>query len=72
MRFNSLTFVTSGLILAASLAFAQATESLTGTVSDAMCGKTHMMKERALRNGTLQPVTQTDSNAPSETQPQLP
>jgi copper/silver efflux system protein len=31
-----------------------------------------MMKERALRNGTLQPATQTDSEAPSETQPQLP
>ncbi len=44
MRFNSLAFVTSGLILTASLAIAQATKSLTGTVSDAMCGKTHMMK----------------------------
>lgn len=44
MRFNSLAFVTSGLILTASLAVAQATKSLTGTVSDAMCGKTHMMK----------------------------
>ena len=44
MRFNSLVFVTSGLILTASLAVAQATTSLTGTVSDVMCGKTHMMK----------------------------
>ena len=44
MRFNSLAFVTSGLILTASLAVAQATKSLTGTVSDAMCGTTHMMK----------------------------
>ncbi len=44
MRFNSLAFVTSGLILTASLAVAQATKTLTGTVSDAMCGKTHMMK----------------------------
>ena len=44
MRFNSPAFVTSGLILTASLAVAQATKSLTGTVSDAMCGKTHMMK----------------------------
>ena len=44
MRFNSLAFVTSGLILTASLAVAQATKSLTGTVSDSMCGKTHMMK----------------------------
>src|SRR5882762_6365926 len=30
-----------------------------------------MMKERALRNGTLQPVTQTDTKASPETQPQL-
>jgi Cu(I)/Ag(I) efflux system membrane protein CusA/SilA len=30
-----------------------------------------MMKERALRKGTLQPATQTDTMAPSETQPQL-
>ena len=44
MRFNSLAFVTSGLILSASLAVAQATKSLTGTVSDSMCGKSHMMK----------------------------
>ena len=44
MRFNSLAFVTSGLILTASLGVAQTTKSLTGTVSDAMCGKTHMMK----------------------------
>ena len=44
MRFNSLAFVASGLILTGSLAVAQATKSLTGTVSDAMCGKTHMMK----------------------------
>ncbi len=44
MRFNSLAFVTSGLILTASLAVAQTTKSLTGTVSDAMCGKTHMMQ----------------------------
>ena len=44
MRFSSLAVVTSGLILTASLAMAQATKSLTGTVSDSMCGKTHMMK----------------------------
>ena|ERR1700676_3919993 len=30
-----------------------------------------MMKERAFRNGTLQPVTQIDSKAPPETQPHL-
>ena len=44
MRFSSLAVVASGLILTASLAVAQATKSLTGTVSDSMCGKTHMMK----------------------------
>jgi len=44
MRFNALAFITSGLILTASLAFAQTSKSLTGTVSDAMCGKTHLMK----------------------------
>ena len=44
MRFSSLAFVASGLILTASLAVAQAAKSLTGTVSDSMCGKTHMMK----------------------------
>ena len=43
MRFNSLSFVASGLLLTASLAVAQATHTLTGTVSDAMCGKKHMM-----------------------------
>lgn len=44
MRFSSLAVVAPGLILTASLAVAQATKSLTGTVSDSMCGKTHMMK----------------------------
>ena len=44
MRFNSFALVTAGLVLTASFALAQATETLTGTVSDAMCGKKHMMK----------------------------
>ena len=44
MRFNSLVFVTAGFMLTTSLAIAQAAKTLTGTVSDAMCGKTHMMK----------------------------
>jgi hypothetical protein len=44
MRFNSFALATAGLVLSASFAFAQATETLTGTVSDAMCGKKHMMK----------------------------
>jgi hypothetical protein len=44
LRFNSFALVTAGLVLTASFALAQATETLTGTVSDAMCGKKHMMK----------------------------
>ncbi len=43
MRFSSLFFVTAGLLLTAPFAVAQATKTLTGTVSDAMCGKKHMM-----------------------------
>jgi hypothetical protein len=44
MRFNAMAFATVGLMLTTSLAIAQAAQTLTGTVSDAMCGKTHMMK----------------------------
>jgi hypothetical protein len=44
MRFNSFALTTAGFVLTASFAGAQATETLTGTVSDAMCGKTHMLK----------------------------
>jgi hypothetical protein len=44
MCFNSFALVTAGLVLTASFAFAQATETLTGTVSDAMCGNKHMLK----------------------------
>jgi hypothetical protein len=44
MRFNSLALVTAGLMLTTSFAVAQATKTLAGTVSDAMCGKKHMMK----------------------------
>lgn len=47
MRFNSLAFVTAGLMLTASLAVAQADQTLTGTVTDAMCGKKHMMQGAA-------------------------
>ncbi len=43
MRFNRSAFLTAGLLLAASLAAAQA-ETFTGTVSDSMCGKKHMMQ----------------------------
>ncbi len=44
MRSKSLSFVTAGLMLIAALAIAQEAKTLTGTVSDAMCGKTHMMQ----------------------------
>jgi N-acetylglucosamine-6-phosphate deacetylase len=44
MRFRLLTFATAGLVLTTSLAITQAAKTLTGTVSDTMCGKTHMMK----------------------------
>jgi hypothetical protein len=44
MRFNALTFVTAGFALSASLVLAQADQTITGTVTDAMCGKKHMMQ----------------------------
>ena len=44
MRSKSLPFVTAGLMLTASLAMSQDVKTLTGNVSDAMCGKTHMMQ----------------------------
>lgn len=44
MRFKAISFATAGLVFIASLAIAQATQTLTGTVSDAMCGKKHMMQ----------------------------
>jgi hypothetical protein len=40
MRLRSLTLVAAGLALTTSLALA---ETFTGTVSDTMCGKKHMM-----------------------------
>jgi hypothetical protein len=43
MRLNSLSIVMAGLSLAAPFAVAQGTNTLTGTVSDSMCGKKHMM-----------------------------
>ncbi len=44
MRFNALTFVTAGFALSASLVVAQVDQTLTGTATDAMCGKKHMMQ----------------------------
>ena len=52
MRLNSLSFVTAGLLLTAPFAFAQATKTLTGTVSDAMCGKKHMMAGKSAADCT--------------------
>jgi hypothetical protein len=42
MRFYAMAFANAGLMLVTSLAIAQASQTLTGTVSDAMCGKKHM------------------------------
>jgi hypothetical protein len=43
MRFNSLFLATAALALTSSLASAQEAKMFTGTVTDAMCGKKHMM-----------------------------
>ena len=43
MRLKSLAFGTAAFLLSASFALAQADQTLTGTVSDSMCGKKHMM-----------------------------
>jgi hypothetical protein len=45
MRFDTLAPVGSGLALSAILGVAQAGETLTGTMTDAMCGKKHMMQD---------------------------
>ena len=56
MRFNSLSFATAGLLLTAPFAFAQATKTLTGTVSDSMCGKKHMMAGKSAAECTRECV----------------
>ena len=43
MQFKSLAFGTAAFMLSVSFALAQADQTLTGTVSDSMCGKKHMM-----------------------------
>ena len=43
MRLKSFAFGTAAFLLSASFALAQADQTLTGTVSDSMCGKKHMM-----------------------------
>jgi hypothetical protein len=56
MRFNVMAFATAVLTLTTSLAIAQSTTTLTGTVSDAMCGKTHMMKNESAAQCTRECV----------------
>jgi hypothetical protein len=55
MRF-SIAFATAGLILTTSLVLAQATQTLTGTVSDVMCGKKHMMQGKTAAECTRECV----------------
>jgi len=43
-------------MLTTSVAIAQAAKTLTGTVSDAMCGKTHMMKGESAAQRTRECV----------------
>lgn len=47
MYFKSLALATFGLVLAAPFASAQDAKSLTGVVSDSMCGKKHMMSDKS-------------------------
>jgi hypothetical protein len=56
MRFNAIAFATAGLFLTTSLAIAQTTETLTGTVSDTMCGKKHMMAGKSAAECTRECV----------------
>jgi hypothetical protein len=56
MRFKAITFATAGLTLTASLAIAQATQTLTGTVSDTMCGKKHMVSGKSAAECTRECV----------------
>ena len=44
MRFKAIALTVVGLMLSTSFILAQADQTLTGTVSDAMCGKKHMMQ----------------------------
>ena len=44
MRIVGIAFIGAEVALSAALAFAQANQTLTGTVSDSMCGKKHMMQ----------------------------
>ena len=44
MRWNVRAATTAGMILTTSFAIAQVAQKFTGTVTDSMCGKKHMMK----------------------------
>jgi hypothetical protein len=48
----------AALMLGAASLFAQATQTLTGTVSDAMCGAHHMMKDATAAQCTRECVKQ--------------
>src|SRR6266576_4703538 len=48
----------AALVLGATSLFAQATQTLTGTVSDAMCGAHHMMKDATAAQCTRECVKQ--------------
>jgi hypothetical protein len=43
MHWNRIAATTAALMLTSSLAFAAASQTLTGTVGDTMCGKKHSM-----------------------------
>lgn len=51
-------FVTAfaALILCAASLFAQATQTITGTVTDSMCGAHHMMKDKSAAECTRECV----------------
>ncbi|HTF62943.1 MAG: hypothetical protein JWQ42_252 [Edaphobacter sp.] len=57
MQIKLITSVAALAFCAASL-FAQATQTLTGTVSDAMCGAHHMMKDATAAQCTRECVKQ--------------
>lgn len=58
MRHKAIAVATAGLMLTATLAFAQATQTLTGTISDAMCANKHMMKGASAAKCTRECVKQ--------------
>jgi hypothetical protein len=51
-------YLTAPMVLFAIAAFAQSSETLTGVVSDAMCGAEHMMKDASPAKCTRECVKQ--------------